>query len=70
LLEALQVFSIQRLCGSEIHGYTMLHNPVLIKDSVEDLQRLAAVDHVVLGDNFEPGDCRFLGKNVVVVRNA
>jgi hypothetical protein len=48
----------------------MLDNFVLIQYLVQNLERTAAADHIVFGDDFEPIDHRLLGENVVVVRHS
>ena len=48
----------------------MLHDAVLLENLVEHVQRAAAIDHEVLGDDFEPVDDRLLFEDVLVVRDA
>jgi hypothetical protein len=55
-LDPLQMVAVERLCTSEVHGDAMLNDTVLIENLVKDFERTAAVDHVVLRDDFEPID--------------
>ena len=48
----------------------MLNDPVLLQDGIENLQGTAAIDHEILGDNFEPIDDRLLLQDMAVVRDA
>ncbi len=68
-LEALEVFAVGRLSGAKVHRDAVLDDSVLLEDLVEDLERPAAVDHVVFGDDLEPVDDGLLGEDVVVVRD-
>src|SRR5216684_807349 len=70
LLDALQVIAAERLSRAEVHRDTMLHDLILIENLVEYLERLAAVDHVVFGDDLKPVDDWLLRQDVVVMRNA
>ena len=70
LFETFEMFPVQGLRSAEIHRDAMLHDPILIEDLVEHLQRPATVDHVILGDDLKPVDEGLLGKNVLIVRNA
>jgi hypothetical protein len=47
----------------------MLHYPVLIEDLIEDVQRTAAFDHEIFGDDFKPVDDRFFFEDMLIVRN-
>jgi len=48
----------------------MLNDKVLFEDPIENGQRPAAVDHVILRDNFEPTHHRFFLEDVLVMRDA
>ena len=54
---------------AKIHGDAVLDDSVLFEDLVEDMQRAAAIEHVVFRDDFEPIDERFLFEDVLVVRH-
>ncbi len=69
-LETLEVFAVGGLDGAEVHGHAVLDDAVSFEDLVEEFERAATVDHVVLGDDFEPVDDGFFGEDVVVVRDA
>jgi hypothetical protein len=69
-LEALQVFRIGLAGGAEIHGDAVLYYVVLIQNLVENLERPAAIDHVVFRDYLKPVHGRFPGQDVLIVRNA
>jgi hypothetical protein len=45
----------------------VLHHAVLLQDHVQDLERPAALDHEVLGDDLEPVDDRLPREDVRVV---
>ena len=64
------MLAIQRLRGAEVHRDAMLHDLILVEDLVEDLERVAAADHVVFGDDLKPVDDRLFARDVVVVRHA
>ncbi len=70
LFETFEMFPVQGLRRAEIHRNPVLHDPILIEDVVEHLQRPSTVDHIVLGDDLKPVDDGLLGKNVLIVRNA
>src|SRR5580704_5283701 len=70
LLQSLQVFTVERLCGAEVHRDAVLDDPVLVQDLVECLESAASVDHVVFGDDLEPVDDGLLRENMFIVRNA
>src|SRR5580698_5479335 len=67
-LQAPQVLAIQFLRRTEIHRHAVLHHFVLIENLIQDSQRPPAVDHVVLGNNFEPIHHGLARQDVVVVR--
>jgi hypothetical protein len=69
-LEALEMFAVGWLDGAEVHGDAVLDDAVTFEDLIEDLERAAAVDHVVFGDDLEPVDDGLFGEDVVVVRDA
>src|SRR5258708_37851547 len=58
------------LCRSEIHGDSVLHDFVLIEDLIQNVQRPAAVNHEILGDNFKPVHDGFTRENMLIVRSA
>jgi|ERR1700684_1779299 hypothetical protein len=64
------MFAIWRLMGTKVHGNTMLDDSIALKNLIENMQRPPTIDHVVLGDNFEPIHNRLFRKNVLVVRHA
>jgi hypothetical protein len=46
-----------RLSGStepKVHRHTVLHDAILVEDLVQHVQRTTAINHEVLGDDFEP----------------
>src|ERR1700727_1927518 len=55
---------------AEVHRDTMLHDAVLLKNTVENGKRTATVDHVVLRDDLEPIDDGLLLEDVAIMRNA
>ena len=57
-LRRLRCSRFERLGRAEIHGDAVLHDAILLENLVEYLQRTAAIDHVVFGDDFEPVDDR------------
>jgi hypothetical protein len=48
----------------------VLYDFVLVQDLIEDSQRASAIDHEILGYDFEPIHHGLARKNVVVVRGA
>ena len=70
VFQAGEVVAAQAVGRAEVHADAVLNNLVLLEDLVEDLERTAAVTHVVFGNNLEPVHLGFLGENVVVVGNA
>src|SRR5258708_32864607 len=70
LLQPAEVFAIGLLCRSEIHGDSVLHDFVLIEDLIQNVQRPAAVNHEILGDNFKPVHDGFTRENMLIVRSA
>jgi hypothetical protein len=48
----------------------MLHDFVLLKNLIENVQRAPAVSHEILGDDFKPVDDRPARENVLVVWRA
>ena len=48
----------------------MLYHFVLLKDLIEDLHGPAAIDHEILGNDFEPVDHRLAAQNMLVMRRA
>jgi hypothetical protein len=48
----------------------MLHNFVLFKNLIEDVQRPSTVDHEILGDDLKPVDNGFARKNMLVMWSA
>ncbi len=69
-LEALKMFAVCGLGGAKVHGDAVLDDAILLEYLVEDLERSAAIDHVVFGDDLEPVDDGLFGEDVVVVRDA
>src|SRR5258708_1891066 len=69
-LEAAQVLAVDTIRGTEVHGDAVLHHTILIDDLIEDVQRPAAIDHEVFGNDFEPVTDRFTGEDVIVMRGA
>jgi hypothetical protein len=69
-LQPAQVLAIERLGRAEIHRYAVLHDAVLLQDSVQRGQRTAAIHHEVLRDDLEPAHHRFVLQDVPVVRDA
>jgi len=47
----------------------VLNDFVLVEDAVENLQRAAAVDHEIFGDDLKPVADRLARQDVVVVRS-
>ena len=43
----------------------MLHHAVLLENLVEHVQRAAAIDHEIFGDDLEPVDDRLLLQDVL-----
>src|SRR5438270_254188 len=68
--QASQVLAIERLGGAEIHGDAVLDNAVAFQYLVQDVERPAAINHEVFGDDLKPVDDRFLFKNMMVMRDA
>jgi hypothetical protein len=64
------VLPVKRLRGAEVHGYAVLDHPILLQDAIEHVERTAAVDHVVFGDDLKPVNHRLLRQDVVVVWDA
>src|ERR1700751_2107180 len=62
------MFGVQGLSRAEVHRNAVLNDSILFQNLVEDAQRPAAIDYVVLRYNFEPVDNRFSLQNVPVVR--
>jgi hypothetical protein len=60
----LQVLGIGRSDGAEVHGDAVLHNAILLEDSIERGERPAGVDHEVFRDDFEPVNHRLAGEDV------
>src|ERR1700677_2328691 len=56
--------------GAEVHRDAVLHDVILLKNLIEDLERPSAIDHEIFGDDFEPVTDRLARKNVVVVGGA
>src|SRR5579862_7386730 len=69
-LEALEMFGVGVAGRAEVHRDSVLHHLVLIENLVEDLERTAAIDHVVFRDDLKPVDDRLPGQDVAIVRNA
>src|SRR5229473_5574798 len=69
-LQSSQVLAVGLLRRTEIHGHAVLHYFVLLQDLIEDVQRPAAIDHEILGNNLEPVAHGLARQNVVVVRRA
>src|SRR5260370_1862670 len=64
------MFPVQRLCGAEVHGDSMLDDAILLKDLVEHLEGATSVDHIVFGDDLKPVDDGLPGKDMFIVRDA
>ena len=54
----------------DVYKRQVLHHFVLLQNLVEDCQRPAAIQHVVLADDLKPVHHRLLLEDVLVVRNA
>ncbi len=67
--QPLEVLAVERLNRAEVHGHAVLHDAVLLQNLVQYVQRAAAIDHEIFGDDFEPVDDRLLLQDVVVVRH-
>src|SRR5450631_750982 len=67
LLETLKVFAIGRLRRTKIHGNAVLNDPILFANLVEDLERAAAIDHIVFRNDLKPIDNRLFGEDVIVM---
>ncbi len=70
LLQPAEVFAVGLLCRSEIHRDSVLHDLVLIEYLIQNVQRPAAVNHEILGDNFKPVDDGFTREDMLIVRSA
>lgn len=68
--ETLEMLAIEPIGRAEVHAHAVLNDFVLLEDLVEDLERTAAVAHVVFGNDLEPVDLGFLAENMLVVRHA
>ena len=69
--ELCEVVEIEFVGAAEGHGDAMHHHRVVAANRVEEVERLAAVDQVILAEDFEPVDVfRFAIENVLVVLGA
>src|ERR1700755_2776881 len=70
LLQAAEVLAVGLLARAEIHRDAVLHDFVLIEYLIQNVQRPAAVNHEILGDDFKPVDDRFTREDMLIVRSA
>ena len=68
ILQPAQVLAIQRFGRAEIHRDAVLHDAVLFQNLVQDAQRASAIDHEILGDDFEPIHHGLSREDVLVMR--
>ena len=68
-LQLLEMFAVKLVRRAKVDGNSVLDDPVLFQDRIEDFKRAPTIDHEVLGDDFEPIDDRFLLENMPVVRH-
>ncbi len=69
-LEPLQMLSVQWFSGTEIHGYTVLHDFILFEDLIENSKGLTSVNHIVFGDDLKPSHYGLALEDVLVMRDA
>ena len=69
-LEPLQMLSVQWFGGTEIHGYTVLHDFILFEDLIENSKGLTSVNHIVFGDDLKPSHYGLALEDVLVMRDA
>ena len=55
-LQPREIVKIERRGGGDGERYAMHHHGIALADPVEHAQRLAALDHVILGEHLEPVD--------------
>ena len=66
-LEPLQVIEIEFVTAAQRHGYAVHDHRVIPANRIEKIERLAAVDHVVFAQDFEPVDILRLALEDVLV---
>ena len=68
ILQAAQVLAVGTFGGAKIHRDAVLDHAVLLENVIQDVQRAAAVDHEIFGNDFKPVHDRLASENVVVMR--
>ena len=70
LLEALQVVRVEGVRATDRQRHTVHDQRVVLADRVEVVQRLAALDQIILGEHLEPIDRRPVFENLLIVLTA
>src|ERR1700722_2523945 len=70
LFQPAEVFAIGLFRRAEIHRNPVLHNFVLFKNLIENLQRPSTVNHEILGDDLKPVDNGLARENMLVMWSA
>ena len=68
--KGVKIFHIQRRCAGNRQGHTVHDHGIALGDGIEHAQRIAAGNHVVLGNDFKPVDGWLGGEDFAVVLGA